>query len=396
MKTCTRCISPETWDTIEFGPDGGCNICKGHDVKRSVDWDARKKQLLDICAKAKARGDQYDCIVPASGAKDSAFTLWYVVKELGLKPLVVRFDHGLYRPQVNENFKRMTKILGVDVTTFEVSFHVVREVMVLGLLRRGDSCTHCHAGVYANTMQQVLRHRIPLVIWGEPIGEYQHFDYGYGDDDELEQVDEKRFNRVAINGMTAEDMLGMFDGRLTARDLAPFSYPPASELKRLGLQSICLGNYFPWNVREQYAIIQKELGWKGDYVENVPPGFEYEKIECQMEGVRSWIRWVKRGHSRVTHLANIEIRHGRMTRDEALELEKNYIPKRPASLDHFLKMWEMTEDEFMEIVQRHTIPPHHHVSGANDMTAAPSDLPQWDDTQVPWPNRPSTKPLARA
>ena len=32
-----------------------------------------------------------------SGGKDSTFTLWYIVTQKKLKPLVVRFDHGFYR-----------------------------------------------------------------------------------------------------------------------------------------------------------------------------------------------------------------------------------------------------------------------------------------------------------
>ena len=42
------------------------------------------------------------------GGKDSTWTLYYLMKEYGLKPLVVRFDHGFLRPNLNDN---TTKVL---------------------------------------------------------------------------------------------------------------------------------------------------------------------------------------------------------------------------------------------------------------------------------------------
>lgn len=388
---CSKCLVGPTWDTAEIESDGVCNICKQIEIKNNIDWPARKIMLHELAAKAKAaaieRGDPYDCALPVSGSKDSAYTAWYVVNELGLKPLLLRYDHGLYRPHMNENFKRMTKILGVDVNTFELSFKVVREIMLEGLKRRGDSCVSCHNGVYSSTMQQVVRYKIPLVIWGEPIQEYASYGSGLSYED-FEQVDETRFNRVASLGMTAEDLFYMLDGRVSKRDLAPFEYPAPEVLKKMRLQSICLGSYIPWNVKEQVKIIEKELAWEGAYTENIP--YFYEKSECQMSAVRDWCRWLKRGHSRATHLANIEIRHGRMTREEAVEFEEVNQPKRPESLDHFLKMWHLTEAEFEEIVLSHKVG-DHNFPRANEKAPAPKDMPTWDATDVPWPNHPGAK-----
>ena len=52
----------------------------------------------------------------------------------------------------------------------------------------------------------------------------------------------------------------------------------------------------------------------------MPPGYEYEKIECSMQGVRDYLKFIKRGFSRATHLTSIDIRNERMTRDEAKAL----------------------------------------------------------------------------
>ena len=86
--------------------------------------------------------------------------------------------------------------------------------------------------------------------------------------------------------------------RSTPRDLDPFSYPPREELRALKYRSVCLGCYIPWDVKKQVEIIKRELGWQGEQVEGVPPEYDYEKIECFMQGVRDYLKFIKRGYSR--------------------------------------------------------------------------------------------------
>ena len=64
---------------------------------------------------------------------------------------------------------------------------------------------------------------------------------------------------------------------------------------------------------EAVGNIQRELGWQGDQVENVPPEYDYEKIECYMQGVRDYIKYIKRGYSRPSHLVALDVRNDRLT-----------------------------------------------------------------------------------
>ena len=61
--------------------------------------------------------------------------------------------------------------------------------------------------------------------------------------------------------------------------------------------------------KENSKIIEKELGWTGDEVENVPPEYKYEKIECYMQGVRDYIKYIRGGYSRPSHLSTIDLRN---------------------------------------------------------------------------------------
>ena len=381
MQFCTRCIIPETHDTIMFNEEGVCSVCQQIDFRdEKINWIERRTMLDELVSAYKDKG-YYDCIVPFSGGKDSTFQLWYIVKVLKLKPLVVRFNHWGYRPLVEENNTRTFKILGVDVFEFKPSWHVVRELMLESLKRRGDFCWHCHTGIYAHTMQIALKYNTPLLIWGESLAEYASW-YSY---DEIEEVDEKRFNRAMNLGITADDMFEFLGGRVSKRDLYPFVYPPRQELMKIKCRSICLGNYIKWDTKKHVEVIQRELGWKGQDVEGIPPQYNYEKIECQWQGIRDFCKFIKRGYGRTNHLACIDIRNKRMTREEGWQMTQKYDGKRPASLDGFLEFLQISEEEFVNILSKQSVHPWVFDRSKIENAEPLPDMPQWDKTQVDEP-----------
>lgn len=350
MKRCTRCLLPETHETIRFDKDGVCSICLNTDQKNLIDWDLKHEQLEEILSNHRGKGD-YDCIIPFSGGKDSVFTLLYAVKNLNLRPLVVSFDHGFYRPNLLESRNRALKSLGVDFLAFTPDWELVRALMLKSFLEKGDFCWHCHTGIFSYPLWIAIEKNIPLVLWGEPSSEYtSYYDYS-----EVELVDEDRFNRIVNLGISALDMCARLNYSFEERAFKPFTFPDVNKLKNLGVVSVPLGSFIPWNVPAQVARIKSELGWTGDSVEGVPPEYDYEKIECYMQGVRDYIKYLKRGYSRTTHLTSLDIRNGKKTREESIKLVSEYEGKIPHALSLFLEYTGLTEHEFMEVVEKHRL-----------------------------------------
>ena len=351
MKYCTKCILPDTHETVSFDEAGVCNVCRQSEKKHlDIDWNARKKMLDSIVEQYKGKGI-YDCIVPYSGGKDSTFQLWYIVTQLKMKPLVVRFDHWGFRPLIQDNNNKIFKKLGVDVLQFTPNWQVVKKLMKQSLIETGDFCWHCHTGVFAHTMQVAVRYNIPLLIWGESPAEYR----AYVTHEELAEFNETIFNQMVNLGLTADKMYELLGGQVEKRDLYQYVFPTKQELDKLGAKSIYLGSYIKWHTKNNAEAIKRELGWKGQLVEGIPPQYDYEKIECQWQGVRDYCKYIKRGHGRTNHLACIDIRNGEMTREEGWTLALKYDGKRPASLDLFLKYIEMTEDEFVKVLQKNEV-----------------------------------------
>lgn len=354
LKRCSRCALPETHESITFDAKGVCNVCRQVEYKQEqIDWEEREEQLLELIESYRGRYS-YDCIVPFSGGKDSTYTLWRLVTQYGLKPLVVSFDHGFYRPNHLENVERTVKKLGVDYLRFRPSWKVVQSLMRESLERKGDFCWHCHTGIFSYPMQVAVKFEVPLLFWGEPSAEYTSY-YSY--DQGIEEVDERRFNRFVNLGITAEDMVGMLGDEISMRDLEPFAYPKFADLRRVGVRSVCIGSFIPWDVKEHVEVIKSELDWREDTVEGVPGAYGYEKIECAMQGVRDYIKYLKRGYGRTAHLASIDLRGGRLEREQAAKLIAEHDGRRPASLDVFLDYVGLSESDFMEIVAKHTVSP---------------------------------------
>lgn len=380
LRRCSRCLLPETYETIEFDAEGVCNLCRGAEFKKTdIDWDERKRLLDRLIAKHRGKGD-YDCIVPYSGGKDSTFQLYYLMKEYGLKPLVVRFNHGFMRSTLEDNNQRTLKKLGVDVLEFTPNWQIVKRVMLESFKRKTDFCWHCHSGIYTYPLRIAVKFNIPLLFWGEPLADLSaYYDYL---NDEIEYEDEKKFNMVRNLGISADDMWGMIntpENPVDKRDLIPYTYPDLKDLKKIDYTSVCLGSFIPWDYTKNTEIIKRELGWKIDELEGVPMDINDhgEKIECFMQGSRDYIKFIKRGYSRVAQINAFHVRNGRMTTEEAEKINTEFDGQRPPSLEIFLEYMGLTEAEFNEIVKATAIPPYEHDFAANKTAKPTWDILQW-------------------
>ena len=82
LKYCRRCCMPESNAFQAFDEFDICNACRSSEQKMRIDWHAREKELAKIFEKAKKKSkNNYDCVVPISGGKDSAFQLHVLVKK---------------------------------------------------------------------------------------------------------------------------------------------------------------------------------------------------------------------------------------------------------------------------------------------------------------------------
>ncbi len=342
LRTCVRCCMPETSEGTLFDEMGVCRACQSSEQKMRIDWAERERQLRGILEEAKrSSGDNYDCLVPISGGKDSAFQLHVLVKQYGMKPLACTFSHRWFTETGEYNLWNILEKMGVDHLLFSPARDLVNRIAQKSLYRIGDPCWHCHAGVGSFPLQVAVKFNVPLIIWGESVAEagnkasYQdavRFDEGYYP---------KVSMKVGVEGMEGEGLSG--------RDLYPFRFPTPEELQAAGVRGIFLGDYLFWDGERQVEFLKSAYGWREDNVEGTYKG--YKSVECRMAGVHDYAKFVKRGFGRATDHVSQDVRAGLLTREEGFELIKKFDPQRPGQLDYYLQITGLSEEEFMRALK---------------------------------------------
>ena len=148
LQYCIRCCMPETSEGLNFDEFGICRGCRSSEHKMHIDWVKREGQLRKILDDFRGKnGDNYDCMVPISGGKDSAFQLHALVKVYKMKPLAVTFSHNWFTETGKFNLMNILEKLDVDHLMFTPNRGLVNKVARKSLSAIGDSCWHCHAGV---------------------------------------------------------------------------------------------------------------------------------------------------------------------------------------------------------------------------------------------------------
>ena len=72
-------LIPETWEGIEFDEYNICKICRLSEEKMNINWSKRGEQLKKFLKVSKTKNNNYDCLLPISGGKDSTFQS-YILK----------------------------------------------------------------------------------------------------------------------------------------------------------------------------------------------------------------------------------------------------------------------------------------------------------------------------
>jgi hypothetical protein len=75
------------------------------------------------------------------------------------------------------------------------------------------------------------------------------------------------------------------------------------------------------------------------------------KIDDHANDVHDYLKFLKFGYGRATDDTSMEVRHGRMTREEGIELVKLYDHVCPSSLNTYLEFLQVTEQEFYDWIE---------------------------------------------
>jgi N-acetyl sugar amidotransferase len=354
---CKRCVYPANAKPgIVFDDDGICSGCRSFEhrtfLKHKVDWNQRRAMLKDLLqeysARQRAKGNPFDCIIPVSGGKDSLFQGHVIKNEFGLNPLLVSYNHTFNTPLGIRNLTNMVEQLDCNLVRFTTAPGSALRMAKYMLKKVGDVTWHYHAGIMTFPIRAAVQYDVPLVVWGE-----EGFSelVGMHNLDDFVEFTKKKRQEHSMRGFEPEDLLDEPDCPLTRYDLAPFFYPADEDLERVGVRGIYLGNYILWDGRSQTELVIKDLGFESAQKRDRTFNIYGKTDDIHANGLHDYLKFLKFGYGRATDDASNEIRHGRMSREQGIDMVMQYDHVRPYDMDIFLKRTGMTEQELLDLVE---------------------------------------------
>ncbi|MBV9159692.1 MAG: N-acetyl sugar amidotransferase [Candidatus Kaiserbacteria bacterium] len=345
---CTRCCIPETQEGVAFDELGICRACQSSEQKIHINWVEREAALRKILDDAKSRaGNNYDCIIPISGGKDSTYQLHVLTKIYGMKPLAVTFSHNWWSESGWYNLQNSLETFNVDHMVFTPNRALINRLAKNSVEKIGDVSWHDHGGVGSYPLQVAVKFKIPLLIWGESLAENSgRASYL----DPVHKFDREYFIRQSAK-VTAGEMA--YDG-VTERDMFPFTVPSQEEIDAANVWGIHLGDYLFWDDERQTEFLRDTYGWKETQMEGTYK--RYKSVEDVMSGMHDFTCYLKRGYGRATEQASLDVRNGLLTRDEAFALIAEHDPEKPEALDYYLAITGQSEQEFYATMEKIRVP----------------------------------------
>ena len=359
---------PSTEPEATFDEMGVCVSCQSSEQKMHIDWEQKDRDLRKILDAYKGKNPNYDCIVPISGGKDSAFQLYMLTHVYDVKPLAVTFSHNWFSETGARNLQWCLETFDVDHLMFTPKRSTVNRTARRSLEMIGDSCWHCHAGVGSFPLQVAVNYDIKLLVFGEsaaeasPTASYEN----------VLPYDRDYFTKVSAKFYPEEFACDY----LPVSDLAGFVLPSQEEMDEHEVVGIHIGNFIFWDHEKQTEFLRDRFGWQEDHVEGTYKC--YKSVECRMPGVHDFTKFLKLGYGRSTDHVAQDVRAGLMTLEEGNELIRDYDPLEPGILDYYLEITGYSKEEFYAIMDR-----HREAKGAisrEDMQAALDDARRRSDT----------------
>lgn len=347
MEYCARCVYPaNARPAIIVDEEGICSGCRYHESRQRIDWHQREKVLREMLEmykrKAREQGLPYDCIIPVSGGKDSHYQTHLMKVVYGMNPLLVTFNHTFNTELGIRNLTNLVSKLGCDLVRVTANPRSVRKVARYMARKVGDITWHYHAGIRTVPFQVAVQQRIPLIIWGE---------HGFAEltgmftlDDMVEFTKWTR-QEHDMRGYEADELITSESGVSNA-DIAPYRYPTDEQIEEIGVRGIYLSNFLYWNAKEQAELMIQTYGFEPSHCRRERTFVLYTKTDDHANDVHDYMKYLKFGYGRATDDASMEVRHGRMTRDEAIDLVARYDGVRPSTLPIYLEFLGVSEAEF--------------------------------------------------
>jgi len=349
IQYCTKCLNVSTRPGSEFGKDGLCFPCafkKSKPAQEKVDNDLRR--LIEF-GKANQSGG-YDCVVGVSGGKDSTRQALHIREVFGMNPLLVSMNYPSEQISMLgvQNLTNLVE-LGFDCVNISLGADTWRKAMRFAFERHGNWAKATEFPLHASAPRIAIAYKIPLVWWGEN-GATQLGDMAEMSEEPWDATRLKYGNTLSGGGV---DWLK--ESEIPLRKLTQYEYPSDEEIANAGLKIVYMDyfmNDFTNLANGNFAALRGLSVRKPDPTKDAD-FFGTSMLDENFININMYIRYLKFGFGRASDLVNLEIREGRMSREEGIELVNLYDGSYSQEIVELFCLYiGISQRKFWEVVDR--------------------------------------------
>jgi len=334
--------------SMNIDEEGVCDACRNAEQKDNINWEEREKELLKLLDKYRRNDGHYDCLVPGSGGKDSAYQSHVLKYKYGMNPLTITWPPILYTDYGYKNWKNW-----IDSGFDNISFNRNGEVMKLLTKLSIENLLHPFQTFILGQKNLAPKiaalYDIPLIFYGENEAEYgnpiadnntslrskSYFSY--------ENIDD-----IYLGGVSVKELYENYN--LKFEDIKPFLPIEDSILKEKDLNIHYLGYYLKWTPQEVYYYAVENTGFKARPFRTQGTYSKYNSIDDKIDDLHYYTTYIKFGIGRATYDASQEIRNKHITREEGVALVNRFDGEFPDRyFSETMEYLGINEDHFYDL-----------------------------------------------
>ncbi len=332
-----------------------CSACKVHEMKQNINWEKREKELNKLLNKYRSKKGEYDCIVPGSGGKDSAYAAHLLKYKYGMHPLTVTWPPILYTDYGYENYKNWVEVGGFDNISVKPNGKVQKLLTKLSIENLLHPFQTFILGQKNIGARMAAKFRIPLVFYGESDAEYNN------PVSEFTAIRDQKYwlnsnkNKFYLAGTPIKKLIK--DHKLDFSDLKNYLPLDKNELGKTKIKYCYLGYFIKWTPQEAYYYSVENTGFKARPFRSEGTYSKYNSIDDKIDDLHYYTSYIKFGIGRASYDASQEIRNKHITREEGIKLVSKFDGELPERyLDDVLNHLGIKKNFFLKLVDKFRSP----------------------------------------
>jgi|TARA_B110000444_G_C18779044_1_gene566476 N-acetyl sugar amidotransferase len=308
--------------TLNLNEENVCDACLNTEKKENINWKKREEELYELLDKYRSKDGSYDCIVPGSGGKDSAYQAHILKYKYKMNPLTITWPPILYTEYGYENWKNWINS-GFDNLTFTPNGKIMKLLTKLSIENLFHPFQTFMLGQKNLAPKIAANYGIPLIFYGENEAEY-----GNPIADNNSSLRDKSYfsyeniDKLSLGGVSIQYLKEKYD--LTEKELEIFLPIKSTELSKKEINVHYLGYYLKWIPQEAYYYAVENTDFKARPFRTEGTYSKYISIDDKIDDFHYYTTFIKFGIGRTTYDASQEIRNNHITREEAVALVKKF------------------------------------------------------------------------